>query len=438
VRIQNSAAGLVLAAVLTTSGVVFATSSAKTAPEVIQSPGLASFDEVWQTIADTFYDPSFGGLDWNEVRAELRPRVEATSSPDDARRVINEMLARLKRSHFVVLSSSVLDGGAPIGEATVPIEVRVAAQGLLITNVEAGSTAGLVAGQWMRSIDGRSTADWKSVDAGPDARLRTYQVWRRAYRALHGDAGSLAELDVEGIDGRVRHISARRIREAGQIVALGNLPPLAVRTDVRELKTPEGRRVGFIAFNLWMTAIAEPVAAAVDRFRSADGIVLDLRGNPGGLAAMMSGISGHFMSDPGTLLGRMQTRQGQLEFRPNPRLSTSDGRRVVPFAGPVAILVDELTASASECFTGALQSLGRARVFGRQTMGEALPALTMQLPNGDVLIHAIGDFVTATGRSMEGGGVTPDEPITLTPAALAEGRNPDLAAALSWLDRARK
>ena len=433
-----------VAAALTTSGVVFAVISAKTTPEVFvvaQSPGLASFDEVWQTIADTFYDPSFGGLDWNQVRAELRPRVEATSSPDVARRVINEMLARLKRSHFVVLSSSALDGGAPIGEATLPIDVRVAAKGLLITRVEAGSmaaAAGLVAGQWVRSVDGQSTADWKAVEAGPDARLRTYQIWRRAYRALHGQPGSMAALDVEGLDGRVRHVSAQRIREAGQIINLGNLPPLAVRTDARELTTPEGRRVGLIAFNLWMTAIAEPVATAVDRFRSADGIVLDLRGNPGGLAAMMSGISGHFISDPGTLLGRMQTRQGQLEFRPNPRLSTSDGRRVVPFAGPVAILVDELTASASECFAGALQSLGRARVFGRQTMGEALPALTTQLPNGDVLIHAIGDFVTATGRSMEGGGVVPDEPVSLTPAALADGRDPDVAAALSWLDRTRK
>ena len=153
---------------------------------------------------------------------------------------------------------------------------------------------------------------------------------------------------------------------------------------------------------------------------------------------MMSGISGHFISDAGTLLGRMRTRQGQLEFRPNPRLSTSDGRRVLPYAGPVAILVDELTASASECFAGAMQSLGRARVFGRQTMGEALPALTKQLPNGDVLIHAIGDFVTATGRSMEGNGVIPDQPITLSPGGLAGGRDPDVAAALAWLDRGPK
>jgi carboxyl-terminal processing protease len=181
--------------------------------------------------------------------------------------------------------------------------------------------------------------------------------------------------------------SRQRRDRTGEIVTLGNLPPLSVRTEIRELRSPGRRRVGLIRFNLWMTAIDAPVAAAVDQFRRADGIVIDVRGNPGGLAGMMSGIAGHFLADPSVLLGRMQTRQMQLEFHPNPRLSTPDGRRVRPYAGPVAILVDDLTGSTSECFTGAMQSLGRARVFGTQTMGEALPALTKRLPNGDVLIR---------------------------------------------------
>jgi carboxyl-terminal processing protease len=208
-----------------------------------------------------------------------------------------------------------------------------------------------------------------------------------------------------------------------------------VRTDAREITSPARHRIGYISFNVWMTAIDAPVAAAVDAFRQADGIVIDLRGNPGGLAAMISGISGHLIDDPTALLGRMHTRQAQLEFRPNPRQSTADGRRVAPYAGPVALLVDELTASASECFAGALQSLGRARVFGRQTIGRALPALTKHLPNGDVLMYAVGDFVTASGRSLEGDGVVPDEPVALTPEALSGGEDPDLAAALRWFDR---
>lgn len=398
---------------------------------------LASFDEVWQTIDDTFYDPAFGGLDWPAVRAELRPRVQDAVSPEAARQVIAGMLARLKRSHFVVMSASAVGDDAPIGEASVPIEVRPIPAGIVITRVEADSAAsraGLAPGMVVLAIDSTLTASWKRVDTGSDARLRTFEVWRRAYRLLRGDAGTRARLRVRLRTGATRTVLVSREADRGDVVTLGNLPPWPVRTDVRELTSPGGRRVGVIAFNVWMPAIDGPVAEAVDRFRRADGLVIDLRGNPGGLALMISGVAGHLMDDPETLLGRMQTRQGQLEFHPNPRRSTPDGRSVEPYSGPVALLVDELTASASECFAGALQSLGRARVFGRPTVGEALPALTKRLPNGDVLMYAIGDFVTARGRSMEGAGVRPDQIVPLTIEALTAGRDADLQAALRWFD----
>jgi C-terminal processing protease CtpA/Prc len=149
---------------------------------------------------------------------------------------------------------------------------------------------------------------------------------------------------------------------------------------------------------------------------------------------MMSGIAGHLIGDGNVRLGRMQTRQAALEFRVNPRVVLPDGRATMPYRGPVAVLVDELTASTSECFTGALQDLRRARVFGRPTMGEALPALTKRLSNGDVLMYAIGNFVTGTGRSLERNGVQPDEVVPLSVDALAGGRDETVEAALRWLD----
>jgi len=101
----------------------------------------------------------------------------------------------------------------------------------------------------------------------------------------------------------------------------------------------------------------------------------------------------------------------------------------------VAVLVDELTASASECFAGGLQSLGRARIFGRTTMGQALPAATHRLPNGDVLMHVLGDFVTPDGTRLEGRGVIPDEIVPLSLDGLRSGTDAVLDAALAWIDR---
>src|SRR5206468_10280581 len=124
----------------------------------------------------------------------------------------------------------------------------------------------------------------------------------------------------------------------------------------------------------------------------------------------------------------------ELRFNANPRMVNADGQRVEPYAGPVAILVDGMTGSASECFAGGMQSLGRARVFGQTSMGQALPALFDKLPNGDGLIHAWGDFVTGTGVRIEGRGVSPDEPVDLTRPELLSGRDAPMDAALAWID----
>jgi hypothetical protein len=136
-------------------------------------------------------------------------------------------------------------------------------------------------------------------------------------------------------------------------------------------------------------------------------------------------------------LGVMTTTQSPLPLKvhANPRLVSATGARVEPFKGPVAILVDGLPGSASECFSGGMQSLGRARVFGQTSMGQALPAFFDKLPNGDILIHATGDFVTADGTRLEGRGVVPDEMVPLVRSDLLAGKDRTLDAALTWIDQ---
>jgi carboxyl-terminal processing protease len=403
-----------------------------------RAPALASFDLAWQTIADTYFDPAFGGVDWPAVRRDLRPRVEEARTADEARAVLRDMVGRLGQSHFAILSSADADDALP-GSASAPIDIRMLSETeAVVTRVAAAGDAGgpdrVRAGDLLQAIDGQRVADLVQGVSGRDARARQLAAWRRVSRALYGAAGSIVELTVRRVDGSTGAARIPRTEPDGDVVRFGNLPPLTVRVDVAERATPAGRRVGLLAFNIWMTPVDAAFARAVDRFRTAAGIVIDLRGNPGGLAGMNAGIAGHFFAEPVTL-GTMRMRATTLTFAANPRLVTTDGTRVAPFGGPVAILVDELSASASETFAGALQGLGRARVFGRQTMGQALPASTRSLPSGDVLLHAIGDFVTASGRRLEGSGVVPDEVVPLRREALAARRDEVVEAALAWLDR---
>jgi carboxyl-terminal processing protease len=399
-----------------------------------QTSGAALFDEVWTTINDAYYDPTFGGVNWAAVRDELRPKAEASASTDETHRIINEMLGRLKRSHFALLPA----GGsfselALRGPANVAIDVRPLDGGIVITQVADGSPAaraGLAPGQRIVNIDGQPIA------ARPgEAPLN---LWRRANAVLHGYAGVSASLTVMAPDGRTLKISAPRTAESGETVQFSNLPPMHVRVEQHAAKTPGGKRAGVIGFNVWMAQVNEPVAAAIDAYRSADGLIIDLRGNPGGLAGMIMGLAGQILDTP-SLIGTMRTRQvPRLEFVANPRRATLDGRTVKPYAGPVAIIVDEMSASASECFAGGLQDLGRVRVFGRTSMGAALPASTKRLSNGDVLEYVVGDFVTSKGRSLEGTGVVPDEAQPLSVESLARGEDAPIKAALVWIDKAGK
>lgn len=422
---------------------VFALALAASASVRAGQPLLAveTFDAAWRIVRDSHFDRAMNGVDWNAVAAELRPRAEAARSVDDLRAVVRAMLARLGQSHFTIIPAGAggTDDEARDLGGSPGFDVRLVGRDLLVTRVEAGSPAadaGVRTGWILRRAGAASFEPLlaRLLDT-LEPRLRQLEAWRLADSRIRGPAGSRLAAVFEDEAGRsVERVLLRR-REAGEPVTVGNLPPMFVRVAAREAATPRGRRVGVVRFNVWMAAVDGPFGRAIDEFRRHDGIVLDLRGNPGGLAAMLMGISGHFIDDR-KALGVMKTRDNELRFMVNPRRVNPRGERVQPYGGPVAILVDGLTGSASECFTGGMQALGRARVFGQQTMGQALPALFSALPNGDVLIHAYGDFVTADGTRLEGRGVVPDETVPVERDHLLAGRDRPLEAALAWIDGA--
>jgi carboxyl-terminal processing protease len=401
-----------------------------------------TFDAVWKIVKDSHFDPAFDVAKWEQLGADLRPKAVEARTAGEFRAVLADMLGRLGLSHFAVIPSTPDNPGDPVSLSAQPgFDVRLIDRQLVVSSVDpdgGAAAAGVHAGWIVKSIGGTDVATLLAgIPEATPARLAQLQAWRLTVPRLRGSSDTTAEIGfVDGAGANVTKSIERR-HEQGQPVTVGSLPTMFVRVSSSLKPTPAGGRAGVIGFNVWMTAVNPEFENAMDRFRSADGIVIDLRGNPGGLAAMIMGIAGHFVSEPVTL-GVMKTRQSELRFPANPRLVNAAGDRVEPYKGPVAILVDGMTGSASECFSGGLQSLGRARVFGQTSMGQALPALFDRLPNGDVLIHAWGDFVTGTGVRIEGRGVVPDEPVALTRAALLAGHDATLDGALAWIDRVRQ
>jgi carboxyl-terminal processing protease len=401
-----------------------------------------TFDAVWKIVKESHFDPAFDVAKWERLGADLRPKAVEAKTPGEFRAVLADLLSRLDLSHFAVIPSTPDSPGDHVDQNGQPgFDVRLIDRQLVVSSVDpdgGAAAAGVRPGWIVQSIDGSPVS---TLLAGiPDAtppRLAQLQAWRLAVTRLRGSSNTSAEIGFVDGTGATVTKSVERKYEQGQPVTVGSLPTMYVRVSSSLKPTPSGKKAGVIGFNVWMTAVNIEFERAMDRFRSADGVVIDLRGNPGGLAAMIMRLAGNFVDEP-LILGIMKTKDTTLKFPANPRLVDDAGNRVKPFKGPVAILVDGMTGSASECFSGGLQSLGRVRVFGQTSMGQALPALFDRLPNGDVLIHAWGDFVTGTGVRIEGRGVVPDEPVELSRATLLAGHDAPLEQALAWIDRAGK
>lgn len=403
---------------------------------------LPTFDRAWSIVYETHFDTTFNGVDWVALKDELRPRAESAKTREDVRNVVRDLIGRLGQSHFALLPEEAVDTLDPSDSRTageigdVGLDVRYLEGQVVVTRVDAGGAAwaeGIQPGWVIESIGEQRMTD--VVDRAQKGESRyppSFVIYVRVTRALAGKPGDALRMRLRAGRDRLRAVTVVLRQSRSLPVKLGNLPTMLARATRREIVTKDGKRIGVIGFTSWMVPIMAQIDSAVDAFRHDAGIVLDLRGNPGGFAGMVQGMAGHFLDD--TLsLGMTHTRFTQLRFVAMPRRVSTEGERVMPFAGPVAVLVDGASGSASEVFAGGMQSLGRVRVFGSRSLGAVLPARMDRLPNGDVLYHAFGDFITATGVLLEGKGVVPDEPVEPTRAALLAGRDPVLHAAVAWI-----
>lgn len=417
---------------------------------------LETFDKVWSIIHETHFDTNFNGHNWQEVREKYRPRAAAARTGDFFREVVQEMLDLLSVSHLAIVPGefaaeieleepeskpdSSLEAADEADSGTLGMHLRYAGKDLLVTRVEAGlpaEKAGIRPGWILKRIGSVQTASLKQKTPKKlDERRRDFLAWRAASKKLAGAPGTKVQLEFLNERNRTVSVQLERATAQGEPIQFGSLPVLYAHLDHKSIRSPAGKQIGVIRFNIWMLPTAIAFNKAIGEHRSASGIIIDLRGNVGGMVGMIIGVAGHFTDKP-ISLGALIARDNTLKLPANPRFVDTSGKRVQPFAGPVAILVDEITASASEVFTGGLQEHGRVRVFGRTTAGQALPAVYDKLPNGDALYHPVADFVTGKGIRFEGRGVVPDQAVALQRKALISGKDPVLERALQWMDLSR-
>jgi len=396
---------------------------------------LLSFDFVWTAIRDRHYDPTLGGLDWNAIREELRPRVEAAKDAGEVRSALREMIGRLKLSHFQIIPRELLSEVArPPQEnrlaGATGMQVRVLEGAAIVTSVRSGSTAaeaGVKPGWEIRRIGKQKLRPIiEKVELEFAGRPRRDLVLADvAQGRLEGAVGSRVEVEFVDGAGAARALEIRLAEPRGSRLRVGLVEGVHTWIDAQRIE----ENVGYIAFNLFINPVYLMPAFqdALQTFRHTDGLVIDLRGNTGGMLDVALGMAGWLVAERGHNLGTLILREARLKAVVKPRQWT--------YPGPVAVLVDGGTVCGGEVFAVGLQELGRARVFGTRTAGIVQGGMVEELPNGDGFMFAAGDYASAKGKRVEGVGMMPDVEVAHRQEALLAGRDLPLEAALDWIKR---
>lgn len=263
----------------------------------------------------------------------------------------------------------------------------------LVVSVVDGSPAaraGLRAGDVIASVDGIESV-----------RLPVDEL----SELVRGDPGTVVELGIErpGRDGRQVVGILREVIEVDPVSwAMAPASDVAV-IRVVQFSVGAGPR------------LREAVAEALDA--GASGIVLDLRGNPGGLVGETVEAASAFL-DEGVLFLE-QARDA------SPVPVSVDAGRVIDGDVPLVVLVDYGTASGSEILAAALRDNDRARVVGERTFGTGTILNTLRLSDGSALRLGVREWLTPAGETVFRLGLAPDDVVMLSPGALRLGP-PDL------------
>lgn len=394
---------------------------------------VESFDVAWKTIRDRHWDPALGGIDWHAIRDEYRPRIARAASMAEARQLIDEALLRLKQSHCGIIPADLYNdmaSSSPGLRGDVGFQVRVIDGRALVVSTRADTPAaqlGIQPGWELLAVGGTPLAPRLARVAAEfgDSSLSQLMLTGAVTGLLAGPIGETVNLEFADGNDRTHRVAFERVAPRGEPATVGGMPVTYVWFESRRVADA----VGYIAFNAFLDPdrTMSQFEQSLRELADTRGLVLDLRGNAGGIGGMAMGVAGWFVDRSDHPLGAMRLRDTTLRFAVFPRPD--------PYLGRLAILVDGLTASTAEILARGLQDLGRARVFGERTAGAALPSLFLRLPNGDGLQYPYADYISAGGKRLEGVGVQPDVTVTPTRSTLLAGRDVALEAAIAWIAR---
>jgi carboxyl-terminal processing protease len=359
--------------------------TAKPLEEVVATNQLANspkalIDEVWQIVNREYVDGTFNKNDWQKVRRELLSRkynnnLEAHAAIRQTLQKLNDPYTRFMDPRQFESLNSQTNGevgiGITLGEATQSDQAGKL-QILEVVPQSPAETAGIKVGDIVVAVDGKSTA---TLSVSETASL------------IRGEADQSLTIKLSRAGKGTFDISLKRAR-------------IEVSSVSYKVKQEGNVKVGYIKlveFSLYSGKQVRNAIQALNR-EKVNAFVLDLRGNPGGLLQSSIEIASMFL-ERGVIVKTVDRKGHSDEARADQNAITNL---------PLALLVDNNSASASEILAGAIKDNKRGLIVGSSTFGKALVQSVHKLSDKSGLAVTVAHYFTPNGTDIGHVGVSPD------------------------------
>lgn len=384
----------------------------KPTPQMLE----AVYQKVWQQVAQSYHDPA-RLTDWYKYQDKYKGKL---ATPEDLENALKEMLGSLNDPWTKYITTT------EINAARANAEAGISDLGIWIVQKPDGS--------YRVDYTTWGTPSYKSG-------IHKYDDLISANgKSLKGLTKEEAEALLRGKDGaRIELVLSRNGKEYKEVLTVAPSAEAAVVVNLMP------GNIGYIrlpqfdaeAFPLFLQGLMKMHAASGGHL---NGLIFDLRGNPGGVVDIALQVASIFM-EKGTIVnsttreGRMVTHQSYETIAPLKHDFMGAPQEIVTmitdfYKVPMVVLVDGSSASSSEIVTGALKDSGRATILGTTTYGKGVGYNSGPIPPGGTLYVTTLDYLTPSGYNLSNKGIPPQVVVERTPGSKVDEQ---LDAALKLL-----
>jgi len=328
------------------------------------------FDRSWDIIRKNYYDSEMNYQDWNRWKNHYRHRIK---TDEDANVAINSMLESLDDPYSKYMNKSAYaEQNTSIDSKITGIGVNISSIGgkTYVVSVIDGAPAqkaGLKAGDIIVKVNGKDISGLKTTEVAD---------------VVRGPENSVVKLNIL----RKKQIFVKNIKRQ--------------EIKIKTVRSRVEKNIGYIQVLTFIgSSTPYEFVEALEKTEKTKGLILDLRGNTGGLLPNAVFIANMFIND-----GNIVSIVGRNGYKKE--IYAQDADFVVN--KPMLILVDGGSASASEILSGALQDYHKAKLLGTKTFGKGMVQKIIPMPNETGLNLTIAKYLTPAGHDINKVGISPD------------------------------